>query len=323
MLASIGIPVHKTPDGWYYPLSNSAQSVVEAFNSALNLAGVVLCNQTQVTSIGAGGKGFTVRFLRAGKEQENEFERVIVSAGGTAYPALGSRGELFPVLEQLGHTVLPKRPALAPLLADLGFLKPLQGVRLNVGAALWNGSQRLAATEGNLILTEWGLNGPAVMDLSHHVSNFSDFGLELSLNLLAFFQDEFDSLLAQKRASAMPARVFLDAFFPPKVGLIYLKNARLAEDTPLGQVDDTALGRLIDLLRNTRLAVKGLRGFEYCQISAGGVPVSEIDPHTLESRRVKGLYLTGETLDVVGPCGGYNLHYAFSSGALAGRAAAA
>ena len=322
MLASIGILVHKTSDGWYYPLSNSAQSVVAAFSSALDLAGVTLSNQTQVSSIRVSGKWIAVHFFRDGKGQENEFERVIVSAGGQASPSFGSRGELFPVLERLGHTVLPKRPALAPLLADLGNLQPLQGVRLDVGVTLWNGSRRLAATTGNLIFTEWGLNGPAVMDISHVVSAHPGATLELSLNLLAFFQDEFDHLLAQKRTSPMPLRVFLGAFFPPKVAMIYLKNARLSEEASLCQVDDSAIERLIEKLKNTRFPVKGVRGFEYCQISAGGVPVSEVDPQTLESRRVKRLFLTGETLDVVGPCGGYNLQYAFSSGALAGRAAA-
>ena len=146
--------------------------------------------------------------------------------------------------------------------------------------------------------------------------------LALSLNLLAFIQDDFDRLLAQKRASAMPLRVFLGAFFPPKVALSYLKFARLPEEALLGQVDDAALERLVDKLKNTTLAVKGVRDFDTCQVSAGGVPVAEVDPTTLESRRVAGQFLTGETLDVVGPCGGYNLHYAFGSGALAGRAAA-
>jgi predicted Rossmann fold flavoprotein len=96
MLATIGIPVYKTSDGWYYPLSNSAQSVVEAFASALNLAGVTLYPQTQVTSIRVSGKGIAVGFTRDGKKQEGEFERVIVSAGGMAYPALGSRGSHRP-----------------------------------------------------------------------------------------------------------------------------------------------------------------------------------------------------------------------------------
>jgi predicted flavoprotein YhiN len=146
--------------------------------------------------------------------------------------------------------------------------------------------------------------------------------LELSLNLLAYFEDEFDDLLAQKRKSQMPLRVFLGAFFPPKVSMTCIKNARLPEDILLHQMTDNALERLIEMLRDSRLPVKGVRGFEYCQVSAGGVPVGEVDPFTLESCRVKGLYLTGETLDVVGPCGGYNLQYAFSSGAVAGKAAA-
>lgn len=320
MLASIGIPVQKTADGWYYPLSNSAQSVVEAFSSALQLAGVQVVCQAQVTSLRAGKPGFLVQYSLNGKKQEQPFEQVIVSAGGAAYPALGSRGELFPVLERLGHTVLPMRPALAPLVVTLGSLRALQGMRLNVGASLWQGARQLAATRGNLIFTEWGLNGPAVMDISHHVSANPGAGLELSLNLLEYVQEDFDHLLAQKRESHMPVRVFLDAFFPPKVSAVYLKNARLPEDIPLSQVDDDALQRLMQRLHDTRLAVKDVRGFEFCQVSAGGVPVSEVNPRTLESSRVKNLYLTGETLDVVGPCGGYNLQFAFSSGTLAGKA---
>jgi len=322
MLADIGILVRKTSDGWYYPLSDSAHTVVDAFSSALDMTHVTQCNSAQVCSIHPNGNGFTVRFFRDGSEEEKAFDRVIVSAGGNAYPSLGSRGELFPLLEQLGHTVLPNRPALAPLLVDLGEFKSLLGVRMDVGVTLWKGDRRLAATAGNLIFTQWGLNGPAVMDISHHVSANPQSGLELSLNLLSFFQQEFGVLLAQKRNSSMPLRVFLGAFFLPKVVMTFIKNIGLSEEILLSQVSDSALERLIEKLKDSRFAVKGVRGFEHCQISAGGVPVSEVDPHTLESRRAKGLFLTGETLDVVGPCGGYNLHFAFSSGALAGKAAA-
>ena len=321
-LTSIGIPVQKTDDGWYYPISNSAKSVVEAFFSALNLAGVNLSKQTHVSSIRAAEKGFIVGFSRDGRKHVTEFKRVIVSAGGKAYPSLGTRGELFAVLESLGHTVLPIRPALAPILVDLGNLKALQGIRLNVCVTLWHGSKQLASASGNLIFTQWGLNGPAVMDISHLVSAHPGEQLTLSLNLLAFFQDEFDQLLKQNRTSLIPLRVLLGAFFPPKVTTVILKNARLSEEIPLCQVSENALRGLIEIMKDTRLPVKGVRDFEYCQISAGGVPVSEVDPQTLESHRVSGLFLTGETLDMVGPCGGYNLQYAFSSGALAGRAAA-
>ncbi|MDD5369741.1 MAG: aminoacetone oxidase family FAD-binding enzyme [Anaerolineaceae bacterium] len=322
MLREIGIPVYKTPDGWYYPLSDSAQTVVDAFACAMQLAGVTFRPSTHVTSIRASGKSFVIHSTGEAGEREETFEKIIIAAGGKAYPTLGSNGELFPVLAQLGHTVLPKRPALAPVLAELGELRPLQGIRLDVGAMLWEGNRRLAFTAGNLIFTQWGLNGPAVMDLSHHISDRPGSKLSLSLNLLEFSHPEFEGLLERKRASALPLRVFLGAFFPPKVAALYPKLVHIPADTPLCQMTDGALDALVAKLKNTRIPVEGVRGFEFCQVSAGGVPVGEVDAHTLESHRVSNLYLCGETLDVVGPCGGYNLQYAFSSGALAGRAAA-
>jgi predicted Rossmann fold flavoprotein len=322
MLREIGIPVFRTSDGWYYPLSNSAQTVVDSFSSALQLAGVSLRMACQVTAIHIGGNGFVITLVREGNEKQEAFDKVIVAAGGKAYPTLGSRGELFPVLEQLGHTVLPKRPALAPVLVDLRELNVLLGVRLDAGVELWDGKNRLACAAGNMIFTQWGLNGPAVMDVSHHISARPAQKLVLSINLLKFFAAEFDDLLTRKRQTRLPVKVFLGAFLPPKVSALYLQIAKIPGDTPMNQMDDDNLNLLIGKLKDTRLTVKGVRDFAYCQLSAGGVPVVEVDPRTLESRRLKGLFLTGETLDVVGPCGGYNLQFAFGSGALAGLAAA-
>lgn len=323
MLESFGIPARKTEDGWYYPLSNSAHSVVEAFSSAINRAGINLLTGCRVTGIQKNEQSFTVRYTQGEKEGMSDFDRVIVSAGGCAYPDLGSRGDLFRVLERMGHTTLPNRPALAPILVDKVSLKPLQGIRFDVAAVLWDGTKQVAGTRGNLIFTEWGLNGPAVMDISHQVTLFPAGTLDLSLDFLTFFQEEFNQLLSLNRHGDLPARVFLDAFFPPKASSVFLKIAGIPETMPISQITQSALDSLLKTLNHTRLKVKGVRGFEYCQVSAGGVPVTEVDPVTLESYRVKGLYLTGETLDVVGPCGGYNLHFAFSSGALAGKAATA
>jgi predicted Rossmann fold flavoprotein len=325
MLLQVGVPAYKTDDGWYYPLSNSAQTVVDAFASGLETSGVTQRLSTQVTAIQApaGKKGFVLQSLaEGGNKAEDHFDRVIVASGGMAYPNLGTRGELFAELKRIGHTTLPKRPALAPVTADLKELNPLQGARLDAGVNLWEGKNLLHHTAGNLIFTQFGLNGPAVMDLSYLISARPGADLSLSLNLLEFVQAEFDALLAQKRRSTMPVRVFLGAFLAPKVASLYMSLARLPENILFCDLDDPGLARLIARLHETRLRATGVREFEFCQVSAGGVPIAEADPRTLESRKVRGLHLCGETLDVVGPCGGYNLHYAFASGALAGMAAA-
>jgi predicted Rossmann fold flavoprotein len=323
MLRKVGILAYKTSDGWYYPLSDSAHTVAEAFQCALEQADVSLRLSSPVVAFSASpGDRFIVQCAGSQKAHPETFERLIIAAGGKAYPALGSRGELFPLLKQFGHTLLPKRPALAPVLAEGPSLKGLQGVRLDAGVSLWDGGQRLAFAAGNLIFMPWGLNGPAVMDISHHISANPARRLVLSLNLTHFCEQEFDDFLRQNRASRLPVNVFLGAFFPPKAVSLFLSQIRLPEKTALKQVDDGMLKKIVDSVKDARFQVKGVRDFEFCQLTAGGVPVSEVNPQTLESKCTKGLYLTGETLDVVGPCGGYNLHYAFASGALAGSAAA-
>lgn len=320
-LETLGIPTYKTWDGWYYPLSNSAHSLVDTLTHAIASSGVNTQLSSQVIDIARKEEGFKLVWMHHTNQHTGFFDRVIVSSGGKAYPTLGSRGELFPVLSNLGHTVLPIRPALAPVLADLGELEPLQGVRLDLGVRLFNGKTLITSTAGNLIFTKWGLNGPAVMDLSHAIPDRPGNSYTLSLNLLHFIKSEFNSLLDQKRNTNFPVSLLLSAFFPPKVVLCYLKLVGLSDATPLCALEDQTVQQLMTQLMDTRLNVLGVRGYKYCQASAGGVPVTEVNPTTLESQIQPGLYLTGETLDVIGPCGGYNLHFAFVSGALAGQAA--
>ena len=320
VLREVGILTTKTTDGWYYPLSDSAHTVADALLSALKLANVELQLDTRVVSIRAYSPGFALDWQQGTVNRQTTFDAVVIAAGGAAYPNLGSRAELFPVLAGLGHTVHPKRPALAPVLANLGELKALQGVRLDLGVQVWSGSQILAEAAGNSIFTDWGMNGPAVMDVSYAISSHPDEELTLRLNFLHFVKHEFAGFLAEKRSSPIPVRNLLGAFFTPKVNILFLKMARINGSTPLDQLDESALQRLIQLLRDYRLPILGVRGFEFCQVSIGGVPVEEVNPLTLESKLIPGLFLVGETVDVVGPCGGYNLHYAFASGSLAGLA---
>ena len=198
-LESIGVLTFATSDGWCYPVSESAQTVVDSFRNALDLARVKLILNTRVASINKFGKGFN---LTLASGEVLECEQVIIAAGGKAYPTLGSRGELFGSLEKLGHNVLPLRPALAPVTCDMQPYKKLLGIRLDAKASLYEGKKLLAETTGNLIFTQWGLNGPAVMDLSHLVSARPGSNLELRLDLLHIHASKLRALFENQRSYA-------------------------------------------------------------------------------------------------------------------------
>lgn len=317
LLDALGIPTYSTADGWYYPLSNSAQSVVEILKADLLARGVSLWLSTQVVDLRRSNGGFALRFPSGEPARERFFDKVVLAAGGKAYPTLGSRGELFPVLARLGHSVVPLVPALGPLVLSLGKFQALQGLRFDVGTAVYAGKQRLGASFGNVIITAKGLNGPGVMNISHLAARRGGQSMNLELDFLSAFESAF-SADALDRANGVSPLAFLNRFFPPKASRFFLEYAGIEagqEDKPLAP---DALQELLAALRRVSLPILGTRSFDESQLSAGGVPVTEVRPDSCESTLVPGLYLVGETLDVVGPCGGYNLHFAFTSGTLAG-----
>lgn len=333
LLEEMGLLTFSTPDGWYYPVSESAQSVVTAFTSALERAGVQVMLEHKVTAIRKSVEGFTLRFE---KDQELTCEKLLVAAGGKAYPTLGSRGECFPFLKALGHTVRPLLPALGPLTCEMKYYQILQGVRLDAKVTLVksekhssgaihesplpmeNSENILGATTGNLIFTQWGLNGPAVMDLSHLVARRPNQALELRLNFLPNHEEAVRAQFKAHRGEEFPLSVIPCSNLPPKLAQFVLAQAGLRPETMLKQCGEKQLDILMQWITAFPVKVEGVRDFDTCQVTAGGVPVEEVDPLTMQSRRVPGLFLAGETLDVVGPCGGYNLQFAFSTGAIAG-----
>lgn len=320
-LKEIGILTYSTSDGWCYPLSESAQTVVDAFASALRQAGVELVLNTKIRAIRIKDGLFK---LDIGTDQKIPTgptltaEKLIVAAGGKASPSLGSRGELFPSLKQLGHTIVPLTPGLAPLTCDMKAYMTLQGMRMDARASLFEGRTLLAETTGNLIFANYGLNGPAVMDLSHHVSTRPGARLDLYLNPLFRYESNLRDLIAQMRQTDTSLYVLLESVLLPRLAKALIAKAGYTLETPVNEVNDDQIEKLIRLANAIPFKVTGVRGFEYCQISAGGVPVTEVDPLNMRSLIVPNLFLVGETLDVVGPCGGYNLQFAFGSGAVAG-----
>jgi predicted Rossmann fold flavoprotein len=296
------ILTYATSDGWCYPVSESAATVVDALSQALIEAGVEFHLKTTITNIQHEKPGFK---LVSSDQRIFHCDRLVVASGGKAYPSLGSTGALFAELQNLGHTVLPVLPALAPIEANISTFRKLQGVRLDVIARLWEKNEMLGESNGNLIITSWGFNGPAVMNLSHLVSLHPG-----------------TDLFSEHKNSSTPVHILLGAALPHKLPKVILQLSRLSPDISCDQLNQESLQQLWEKLTSIRFKVQGIRGFEFCQLKVGGVPLNEVTPKDFQSRPVPNLYLAGEVLDVVGPCGGYNLHFAFASGALVGFAIA-
>ena len=317
-LDRLGIPTQKTDDGWYYPRSQSAQAVVEVLGEALAERGIELRVATHVNRLSTKNNLFEVTVTALGLHQTESFEKVILGAGGKAYPELGSRGELFGALENLGHTVRPLVPALGPIFAELGAFKELKGQRFDVLASVWRGEERLGQTTGNLIINQDGFNGPGVMNLSHLVALHPGADLTLQVNFIAPYWSDLADILTGQVAHPRSLRAGLLRYFSPKSADFFIRQARLDPSAKLNTLTEEQIRQLLEVTAEAKFRITGAGSFKNSQVSVGGVRVGEVDPLSMESRFVAGLYLVGETLDVAGPCGGFNLHFAFGSGYLAG-----
>ena len=317
---ALGIPTFSTNDGWVYPLSQSAGAMVAVLVARLQESGVKLRVATKVEAVRAAkpgeGNGFQLTLTTEDGKREEICQHLVVASGGKAYPQLGSRGNLFQSLQALGHTLLPVHPALGPILVKLGAWQALRGLRFDALASIWMDHEKISESLGNLIFTEKGFNGPAVMNLSHLVPIHPAGSLRLRLDLTAPFQPGFAQAWAACPDSKPALRAFLLGYFPPKAVDFFLTTA-------LGNKNLSLKQPLLQTLQHAEFTINGAGDFNNSQVSTGGVPVIEVSPTDMRSSLVPHLYLVGETLDVIGPCGGYNLHFAFGSGWLAGRALAA
>lgn len=312
-LEEIGIPSAASEDGWVYPLSYSAANVVDILVN--NLQGISLFHNTLITDIQKQGNGFLL--FPADRSKPHPVDKLIVTCGSPANPQLGARGELYKALENIGHHILPVRPALTPIETDPLPFHKLQGVRLDAEVHLLHGEQEIAATVGNIIITQWGLNGPGVMDISHFLDPQKSEEYSLRINFAPHCADALRSALANPALQNLSPTTLLKGYFPAKIVDFLLKQTGLGQVNACHTLTPQQKELLLKATRDQRLRVKGVRGFKFAQASVGGIPLAEVDPSTMESRICPGLFFAGEILNVLGPCGGFNLHWAFLSALLA------
>ena len=314
---TLGLLTVAEPSGRVYPLSDQAGSVVDVLRFAVQAAGVTVRTDFDVTALQPDGKGFRIRSA----EETLRAERVILCCGGMAGGPLGGARSGYDLLKALGHRMTKLYPALVQLRTDPTWVRSLKGVRADAALTLRRGDEVLAAGEGEVQFTDYGVSGPAVFELSRAASTA---GGELTLTLDLLRGTDFAEVLAllERRCAALPELTVNDLFtgmLHNRLGRTAARYTGLALDASLSALGRRDLRRAAGAVKAFALPVTGTQGFDSAQVTAGGARTEEFDPRTLQSRLIPGLYAAGELLDVDGDCGGYNLQWAWASGRLAGR----
>ncbi len=310
---SLGVVLKREETGKLFPVTDRAASVLDALVGAVHDAGVDVRCGVRVQSIAKDGQSKDGQFVVVPVPPlDLRAKCVILATGGRSVPKTGSDGHGYVIARSLGHSVTPLIPALVPLILEEGhWLTKLSGTSVDAELILRGTNHR---ERGSLLFTHFGLSGPVVLDMSRHwIALGGQAGAPvLHVNLLP--GETFESLEAELLAANVHMTV---SNFLHRKGL----PERLAEAIgggPIGKLTRDERRRIVRSVVELPLPVTRDRGFDYAEVTAGGVPLSEVDLTTMESRVCEGLYLCGEILDVDGKIGGYNFQWAWASGRLAG-----
>ena len=323
----LGVPVHEEANGKLFPDSNRARDVLDALMAEITRLGVTLHSGSRVHAVEASADGFTI----ATSADNLRARQVVLATGGQSLPKTGSDGTGFALARRLGHTIVPPTPGLVPLVLDQGievpFHRNLAGVSQDVELAVWIDNAVATRLTGALLWTHVGVSGPVAMNASRHWlrAQLDGRAVKITVNFLAGapFEDldqRWTRLAADRPGSSLQNA--LATMIPASLASALIERLALDGATSLAHLPRDDRRRLVHALVAWPLPVSGTRGYNYAEVTAGGVELAEIDPSTMQSRVCPGLYLIGEILDVDGRIGGFNFQWAWASARVAGMALA-
>lgn len=290
--------------GKIYPSGKQASSLSDCLIRKVGLSGAEVFLNSKVTAVGGG---FSLSLSDGKKLAAN---RVVLAAGGCAQKQFLTDGNAFNLARSMGHSVTPLYPSLVQLKTDTTYIKTLKGIRTECNLSAFSSDGALIArSQGDVIFTDYGVSGNAVFGISSHIADLKDVTISIEF-LPEFTREEVLENMRKKQSLGYEYSELLSGSLHNQTGRAIMRRA-----------DGAPLERAAELVKNFTLKVTGSLGFDYAQVTKGGVPFSEVNEN-LESKLKKGLYLVGEVVDLDGDCGGYNLTWAFSSGMHAAAAIA-
>lgn len=319
----MGVPLHEEECGKLFPNSHRARDVLEALLAEANAAGVSRVDGFRVSSIQRSPQGFIV----AAGAQSIAADIVVLATGGKSLPKSGSDGTGFELARGLGHSIVPPVPALVPLLLDPAGVfdhASVAGVSHDCEITVWHEGRADTRVCGALLWTHFGISGPAALDVSRHwtraIADHESVALTLSFCPGRTFEWVERTLLSRIEAQPLAAlHTIVATLVPAAVAAALVRACGEPADRRAHAMPRDARRRLAHALTAWQLPVIGTRGYNYAEVTAGGVSLKEVNPLTMESRVCPNLFLVGEILDVDGRLGGFNFQWAWSSARTAGQ----
>ena len=311
--SSLGI-IPKIKNGYYYPFSNQATTIKNALVREVEKNTKVLL-ETTVEKINKIENKFKVKTNNG----VIECDKVIIATGSKASPKTGSTGEGYNFLKDFNHTIIDVNPALVQLKTKGNFLKDWTGIRTDVKVSLYINNKNIKSDQGEIQLTNYGVSGICIFNLSRFVPialNNND-KVEVKINFLPFTSTPEELLKDLSNNNSM--NDILEGILNNKLVAVILNKSSINKNKKYNELSIKEKEVLIENLTNFTLEVIGTNSYEECQVCSGGVPLTEINTKTMESKIVNNLHIVGELLDVDGDCGGYNLTFAWVTALLAGK----
>lgn len=307
--------------GRVFPVSDMSNDVVDTlYRYAVGKGAKVLLKAPVKEILVRGGRAAGV-LLNDGRTMESS--SIIIATGGSSYPGTGSTGDGYEMARKVGHAVTPLKPSLIPLLTGEDWVPELQGLSLrNVEAAVLNKSGRKVFSDfGEMLFTHFGVSGPLILSASRHILDYGYKDVRLVIDLKPALSEEILDARIQRDFEKYTRKQFqnsLDELLPQKLIPVIVRLSSIPGDKPVNQITKEERRRLVRLLKTFEMTITGSRPITEAIVTAGGVCTDEINPSTMESKLVKGLFFAGEVIDVDAYTGGFNLTIAFSTACLAG-----
>ena len=312
--SNIGIEPSIEDSGKVYPNSYQASSVVDALRFKLeSFENVNIVLNEEVEKIRKKNNKFNITT----NNREYIFDNIVLATGGNSYKELGSNGSGYILASKMGHTSTELYPILVQLKSDKEYTKGLEGVKLPVILKAFVKGEKIREDKNELLFTPYGISGPTVFNLSYLTALYGFENIDFYVDFLPNIDKKelkkniFDRIY---KLDYLNAEYLLNGLINKKLAIFLLKKSGVEKlDVKVSEINKSIIDKLVNNLKNYHIKVYDTTGFSNAQVTAGGIRLSEVNNLTLESKKVKGLYIIGEVLDIFGDCGGYNLTWCFMS----------